>query len=631
MANTRILVVEDESIVALDIQARLRRLGYAAVGAASSGEEAVSKAQQLQPDLVLMDIKLDGGMDGIEAASQIRSRFNIPVVYVTAYADEATLRRAQVTEPFGYILKPFDERELYSTIEMAVYKHQADEALRRSADLYRSLLDASGATVLRVGTQGKVTFFVTPDTGVAQQVREQALAGTLGDNIVPEDREKLQALVRETFATGRPMLGVIFRTEIDGKRYHISSNFEPVKNAAGKVEEIQITAFDVTAQKRLEEQYHQAQKMESVGRLAGGVAHDFNNLLTAIMGYTEMALAALPADHPVRDYLEEVKGASERAAGLTRQLLAFSRRQTIQPRILDLGELVANLARMLKRIIGETVQLAVVGPPAVWPVKTDLGQIEQVLVNLAVNARDAMPQGGKLTIEIANVTLDQAGAQTHNGLGSGDYVVVSVSDTGAGMTEEVKAHLFEPFFTTKPQGTGLGLATCFGIVKQSGGHISVYSEVGKGTTMRGYLPRAAEAAPQRPDSSQPVAGARGTETVLVAEDEPAVRALATGVLRQLGYAVLEASNGAEALRVAGAHETVHIDLLLTDLVMPGMGGKELAQRLSAVRPSTKALFMSGYADGALGHAGVLEPCTAFLQKPFDRATLAQKVREALDK
>ncbi|MBI2918671.1 MAG: GAF domain-containing protein [Chloroflexi bacterium] len=414
-----------------------------------------------------------------------------------------------------------------------------------------------------------------------------------------------------------------------GSRW-ISLTAEPMANSRGAAVTIIHSVRDVTDQKRLEDQYYQAQKMESVGRLAGGVAHDFNNLLTAILGYAEIGQAALPQDSPLHPYFDEIHGAGERAAALTRQLLAFSRRQAFHPRTVCLADLVANLANMLRRLIGEDIELDIPSTPDIWPVKADPGQTEQVLVNLAINARDAMPGGGKLTIETANTTLDQGYARQHANVTPGDYVVVSVTDTGTGMSAEVKEHLFEPFFTTKPQGTGLGLATCYGIIKQSGGHIAVDSEPGLGTIVRFYLPRTGEDASDGPQA-QPVAAPKGNETILLAEDEAAVREMTATGLRHLGYSVLEARDGTEALRFLQEHASATVHLLLTDVVMPQMGGKELADKVKALRPDIRVLFMSGYASESIAPGGELEPGALLLQKPFTPSSLGQKVRQALDR
>jgi len=401
---------------------------------------------------------------------------------------------------------------------------------------------------------------------------------------------------------------------------------------------VQGIARDITARREAErkladaeEQLRQSQKLEAIGRLAGGVAHDFNNMLAAIIGYTDVMLREVRKDDPFHVDLTQIRTSATRAADLTRQLLAFSRKQVLEPRVLDPADVVKGIEKMLRRLIGEDIDLRVALPHTPWRMKADPGQVEQVIMNLAVNARDAMPQGGKLTIEVENVTLDEGYAHRHVEIAPGDYVMMAVSDSGHGMSEDVKEHLFEPFFTTKAQGkgTGLGLSTVYGIVKQSGGHVAVYSEEGHGTTFKVYFPRTEAKADSVRASGSRRALARGTETVLVAEDEEVLRRLTVRILCALGYSVLEAANGGEALLICQNNPTP-IDLLVTDVVMPGMSGRRLAERLAETKPAMKVLFTSGYTDDAIAHHGVLEPGTPFIQKPFSASELALKMRELLD-
>ena len=394
---------------------------------------------------------------------------------------------------------------------------------------------------------------------------------------------------------------------------------------------LRLTAVrDVTERRQLEDQFRQAQKMEAVGRLAGGVAHDFNNLLTVITSYSQLLLDDLGAEDARRADLQEIQKAAAGAATLTRQLLAFSRQQVLEPRVLDLNTVVAAAGKMLQRLIGEDVDLVTVLAPDLGAVKVDPGQVEQVVMNLAVNARDAMPEGGKLTIATANAELESTHTQEHSVVGAGAYVLLSVSDTGIGMDDRTRARIFEPFFTTKEKGkgTGLGLATVYGIVKQSGGFIWVYSEPGHGTTFKIYLPRVTEAPLDLPLRRSPEV-VRGTETILLAEDSAGVRAVAREVLQRNGYSVIQASDGRAALELAATHSgTIH--LLVTDVIMPEMSGRQLADRLREVRSELKVLFVSGYTDDAIIRHGILEPGIAFLQKPFTPESLARKVRAVLD-
>jgi len=391
--------------------------------------------------------------------------------------------------------------------------------------------------------------------------------------------------------------------------------------------------MDTTDRRRLEEQLLQSQKLEAIGRLAGGVAHDFNNLLTGILGYADFALKSLPENHAARVDIVEIERAGTRAAALTGQLLAYARRQMIAPKIVSLNELVGNLESLLRRLIGEDVDLETRCSRDLWRAQIDPGQFEQVIINLAVNARDAMPEGGRLTVETSNCTLDDSYVRQHPEVVAADYVMMAVADTGIGMDTATQIRIFEPFFTTKEQGkgTGLGLAVCYGIVKQAGGHLWVYSEPRRGTTFKVLLPRAtedlADAAAARPVDHP---SSQGHETVLIVEDEQVVRRLAVRALTEQGYNVLEAEDGLAALEVAQGHSG-ELQLLVTDVVMPGMNGKELADRLVAERPDLRVLYISGYAEHAVVRHGVLEEGIAFLSKPFDLAELGRTVREVLDK
>jgi PAS domain S-box-containing protein len=507
-------------------------------------------------------------------------------------------------------------------------RKRMEEALRQSEQRYREVVEGSIQGIL-IHQEGKIEFV---NRSLARMFGYEDPAELLGLSpdvlIAPEDRPLLHSR-RQRCLGGEPLPLIEWQgLRKDGSRVWIQSTVTTIVWNGRPA--LLSTRLDITERKALEEQLRQAQKMEAVGRLAGGIAHDFNNFIQIITGCGEVVLGDLPAVHPCRDMIREMKNAGDRAAGLTRQLLAFSRRQILAPHLLDLSVVAQDASRLLERLIGEDIELVTASEPGLAPVRADPNQVEQVLLNLAVNARDAMPHGGKLTIETRNVELDEAYVRSNPEARPGPHVLLAVSDIGCGMDEATRARIFEPFFTTKGEcGTGLGLATVYGIVRQSGGHVAVYSEVGRGTTFKIYLPRAGEVTKARKSEARHGAMPRGTETVLLVEDEDGVRALASHVLRDCGYVVLEARHGKEALRVAAEHEG-SIKLLVTDVVMPHLGGRELAERLALSHPQARVLFLSGYTDDAIVRHGILEEEVAFLQKPFTTAALARKVREVLD-
>ena len=511
---------------------------------------------------------------------------------------------------------------------------RAEEALRQSEARLGGIVDIAGDAIISVDESQHIQLFNRAAETIFGYATEEVIGQPL-DILLPSRFVEAHGQHIREFAQssdtarqmGEPL--EIFGRRKDGKDFPAEASISKLHLGSEAV--FTVILRDITQRKSLERQLLQAQKMEAVGRLAGGVAHDFNNLLTAILGSSDLLLEDLGPDDPHIQEVQEIKQAAHRAAALTHQLLAFSRQQVLAPRILDLNTVVANVDKMLRRLIREDIDLRTVLASELGAVQADPGQLEQVITNLAVNARDAMPNGGKLTIETANAELDGPYAQDHLPTRPGRYVLLAMSDTGIGMNEEVKAHIFEPFFTTKEKGkgTGLGLATVYGIVKQSGGYIWVYSEPGRGTTFKIYLPRV-EATPE-PLAPQPVRSIspHGSETVLVVEDQDEVRKLTRRVLEARGYTVLVAANGTEALQVAQAHAGP-IHLLATDVVMPGMSGREVSLRLAPARPQMKVLYLSGYTDESITRHGVLEPGIAFLQKPFTADALARKAREVLD-
>jgi PAS domain S-box-containing protein len=524
-----------------------------------------------------------------------------------------------------------DDRRILGIIASAIgnedTRHQAETELRR----LMSAIEQTPESVVITDTQARI-LYVNP---AFERITGYTRAEVTGHNprILKSDRQDAafyQALWKKISA-GEVWHGRFINVKKDGTLYTEDAAITPVRDDQGAIVNYIAIKRDITRELQQQEQYLQSQKMDSIGRLAGGVAHDFNNILSVIMGHTELALMDLPADHPVRSQIETVRDSAERAAALTRQLLTFARRQVIEPRLLNLNDLILNLNKMLHRLIGEDIQLVTQTAPGLHLVKADPGQLEQVLLNLVVNARDAMPNGGVVIISTQNVTLDETYARQHLKVVPGDYVLISVSDTGAGISDETKQHIFEPFFTTKGpgKGTGLGLATCFGIIQQSNGHIQFDTKVGRGTTFNIYLPRGRETPALTHKGDTELIVARGTETILVVEDELSLRNLIARVLRAQGYTVLEAPNGREALVLAETRPG-KIHLLLSDVVMPEMGGPVLAEHLGALCPGIKILFISGYISNTAIRDTMATPGTQFLQKPFNPAGLAKKVRQTLD-
>lgn len=507
-----------------------------------------------------------------------------------------------------------------------------NEALQRAEEKYRSIFENAVEGIFQAAPDGQ---YLAVNPAMArilgyespERLTQERIYFNPSNYVDQKARAELERILAEQDTVEGYECEVFKR---DGTKISTIQNVRVVRDSNGEILWYEGSIEDVTNRRTLESQLRQSQKLEAVGMLAGGIAHDFNNLLTVIGGYCDLSLSSLPDSDPLYRNLVEVSKASHRAATLTRQLLAFSRKQVLQPRVLDLNVAVVEMEKLLRRLIGEDIEFKAILGKDLKSVRADPGQIEQVIMNLAVNSRDAMPNGGQLTIETANVYLDQDHARRHVSVVPGDYVMLAITDSGHGMDADTQLRIFEPFFTTKEQGkgTGLGLATVYGIVKQSGGSIWVYSEQGIGTTFKIYLPQVKES-PHQGRSAEAAKTIKGAETILLAEDEELVRNLAREVLQGYGYSVIEAANGVQALQMSEQHAG-EINLLLTDIVMPEMNGPELAVRLQQIRPSMKVLYMSGYTDNAVVHQGVLNQNHNFIQKPFSPIALAEKVRVVLD-
>ena len=590
----------------------------------------------------------------------------IPPAFQFPEKTQARIRYAELTvSTTGFVETPCSLRTQHALsdgaeLELRVSYTQmegtdpASAFLPEEFQLVRSIVELLAGTLNRRSAQERLELAVTSiGAGVwemdlasgrvtwsAQLERLLGLApGEFGgtraafrEMVHPDDLARMTQASQLALETPNTPYAVEMRVRAkDGSYRWLATTGKVVRDSRGQPYQLLGLASDCTARRALEERLQQAQRMEAVGGLAAGIAHDFNNVLSVVISYAELVLLDLADQSPMRADVQEIKTAAFRASELTRHLLAFSRQQVLQPRVFDLNKVLAELQKMLRRLISEDIELTISLAPEVGRVHADPGQIEQVIVNLVVNARDAMPKGGGLALETANVELDESYTQLQVDVQPGPYVMLAVSDTGTGMTPEVRARIFEPFFTTKEQGkgTGLGLATVFGIVRQSGGHIAVYSELGKGTAFKVYLPRVDRPAEVSHSSAQTPQVLTGSEMILLVEDEAQVRAVASRILRGNGYEVLEAQNGGEALLLCEKHGT-RLRLLLTDVVLPLLSGRQLAERLSGLFPQLKVLYMSGYTDDAIIRHGILDPGVSFIQKPLTPNELLRKVRTLLD-
>ncbi len=629
--SLRVLMVEDSEDDARLLVRQLQHAGYDLTHKRVDTASALEAALDRQPwDLIIGDYNMPH-FSGTAALAIVRRRgLDIPYICLSGTIAEELAVSAMKAGANDYVTKGETAR-LLPAIERELREAKARAALRATEARYATLVEHAPVGIYCSNPEGR---FLSVNAALVRILGYDSPADVLrldmARDVYADPAERQRLVVRDTYSDRQYDDVEATWKRKDGRSIAVQLNVRAVRNGAGRVEYYETFVRDVTDQRRLQQQLLQSQKMEAVGRLAGGIAHDFNNLLTVITSYNDLLLEDLGTDDPKRGDLEQVRKAADGAAALTRQLLAFSRQQVVEPRVVSLNAVVESLQMILRRVLGEDVELATTLGPELGAVKADLGQLEQVLMNLAVNARDAMPTGGKLTIETANVQHDPDYARAQSAAPVSRFVMLAVTDTGVGMDEATKARIFEPFFTTKEpgKGTGLGLATVYGIVQQSGGFIWVYSEPGHGTSFKVYLPRMDESAEPLAAPAAPRM-ARGTETVLLVEDNAAVRTVTKQMLERHGYTVLEAPNGEAALHLADQHHGP-IHLLLTDVVMPLMGGRQLADRLAHARPETKVLYASGYTDDSVVRHGVLEEGTAYLQKPFTPESLARKVGEVLD-
>ncbi len=637
-----VLHLEDDAMDAELIQTRLEEADLACrITRVQTRDEFEHALQQDKLDIILADYRLPAydGMSAMRLA--LERRPDVPYIFVSGTLGEEAAIKALTQGATDYVLKG-ELARLGSAVKRALQEAhnrkehlQAEKALAESEAWMRNILDSVDEGFLVVDRKYSIlsanrafcSMVGLPEERVLSMACYEVWRGTARPCV--ESGEN--CAVRRTFETGTVHFDVQTHTAASGAKHLYELKSYPVVDACGSVDRAIVTYNDITEKRKLEEQLIQSQKMESIGRLAGGVAHDFNNMLGVIIGRTELALDQMDVSQQLYDELREIRSAAVRSANLTSQLLAFARRQPVVPRRLDLNETVAGMLKMLRTMIGEQIDLIWLPGEGVWPVKIDPTQIDQILVNLCANARDAIGGIGRITIETGMTIFDSAYCAHHPGFAPGEFVLLAVSDDGCGMDKETRDNLFEPFFTTKERskGTGLGLATVYGIVKQNEGFINLYSEPGYGSVFKIFLPRHAIEPPQQPKISPAASVPQGHETILVAEDEPAILEMSKLILEKFGYRVLVAATPEEAVNVAKAHDG-RIDLLLTDVVMPGMNGQDLAKQLITLHPESVCLFMSGYSDDVIAHRGMLDEHVNFIQKPFTMQALTAKVREVLD-
>jgi PAS domain S-box-containing protein len=634
MAKANILIVEDETIVAKYIQKWLRSLGYLVPDVVSSGEEAVVKAEETRPDLVLMDIVLKGGMDGVEAARKIRAHLNIPIVFLTAYADENTLERAKITEPFGYILKPFEERELHSTIEMALYKYRMEKQLKESREWFATTLKSIGDAVIATDKEGLVTFMNPVAEHLTGWEQKEALGKDLKEifNIVDgETQVPAENLGADVLRWGVPInLTDHLLISRDGREISIDDSAAPIKDDSGNIVGIVLVFRDTTERKRVAEELLKAQKLESIGILAGGIAHDFNNLLTSILGNISLSKTRVNTGDEAYRRLREAERACNQAKRLTQQLLTFSKGGTPIKKLTSIEQIIRESVSFTLK--GSNVRCEFIIDEGLWDVEVDEGQIAQVITNLVINAEQAMPQGGVVKVSAENMSEVGAGfkpALTEEGR----YVKITVEDEGEGIPQEHLSKIFDPYFTTKQRSNGLGLATSYSIIKNHNGYIGVESELGVGMKVHIYIPASIERVEEKEEVAAEGRLLRGRGRVLIMDDEEMIREVTGEMLSHMGYEVGYASDGAEAIELykRAREENRPFDAVIMDLtVSEGIGGKEAIGRLMEIDPTIRAVVSSGYSDDRVMSEYKNHGFRGVISKPYNMGDLGAVLHKVMN-